>query len=138
MKLIAADMYSFESLIERGYTYVDKTRLRHPFVYDTLGRQFFLRRLRCFWKSTFISVRVASSGNMGNSGIDAVPETYDHMYVMVFKRNKSVAEALVQIKKKRYRENFLGSDKEIILIVINFDSEKCDFDKWMVERVGER
>ena len=55
MKPIATDTYSFESLIKRGYTYVDKTGLLYPLINDTLGGQFFLSRPRRFGKSLLVS-----------------------------------------------------------------------------------
>ena len=55
MKPIATDTYSFESLIRRGYTYVDKTEFLYPLINDTLGSQFFLSRPRRFGKSLLVS-----------------------------------------------------------------------------------
>ena len=55
MKPIATDTYDFPSLIERGYTYVDKTGVFYPLVDDRHGKQFFLARPRRFGKSLLVS-----------------------------------------------------------------------------------
>jgi hypothetical protein len=68
--------------------------------------------------------------------IDAVMETPDHVYVMEFKRDKSAAEAMAQIKDKKYYEKFLTSDKKITLVGVNFDSERRTIAEWVVEKVG--
>jgi hypothetical protein len=59
---MATDMYSFENLIKRGYTYVDKAGLIYSLINKSPGGKFYLPRLRRSGKSTFISVRVASVG----------------------------------------------------------------------------
>ena len=81
----------------------------------------------------FIGVGVTPEVHTNEGSIDAVMETPDHVYVMEFKRDKSAAEALAQIKEKNYCEKFLGSGKKITLIGINFDSEKRNFDEWTAE-----
>ena len=84
----------------------------------------------------FIGVGVTPEVHTNEGSIDAVMETPDHVYVMEFKRDKTAAEALAQIKEKNYCEKFLGSSKEITLIGINFDSEKRNFDEWVAEKYG--
>ena len=81
----------------------------------------------------FIGVGVTPEVHTNEGSIDAVMETPDHVYVMEFKRDKSAAEALAQIKEKDYCEKFLGSGKKITLIGLNFDSEKRNFDEWIAE-----
>ncbi|MGN0847084.1 MAG: AAA family ATPase, partial [Kiritimatiellia bacterium] len=55
MEKAATDIYSFEKLRERGYTYVDKTAGLWPLVNDSVGSQFFLARPRRFGKSLLVS-----------------------------------------------------------------------------------
>ena len=43
---------------------------------------------------------------------------------MLIKRVCCVAEALSQIKEKKYFEKFLGSSKKITRVGVNFDFEK--------------
>ena len=85
----------------------------------------------------FIGVGVKPEVHTNEGSIDAVMETPDHVYVMEFKRDKSAAEALAQIKEKNYCEKFLGSGKKITLIGVNFDSEKRNFDEWKAEAFSQ-
>ena len=55
MEKIATDIYSFEELRKKGFTYVDKTDVLWPLVNESIGKQFFLARPRRFGKSLLIS-----------------------------------------------------------------------------------
>ena len=55
MKPIATDTYNFQRLIEKGYTYVDKTGVLYRLVNEQLGKMFFLARPRRFGKSLLVS-----------------------------------------------------------------------------------
>ena len=80
----------------------------------------------------FIGVGVTPEVRTNEGRIDAVMETPDHVYVMEFKRDSSAAEALAQIKEKKYYEKFLGSGKKITLVGVDFDSEKRTIAEWVV------
>jgi hypothetical protein len=86
----------------------------------------------------FIGVGVTPEVRTNEGRIDAVMETPDHVYVMEFKRDKSAAEALAQIKEKKYYEKFLASGKKITLVGVNFDSEKKTISEWVVEDLLNR
>ena len=81
----------------------------------------------------FIGVGVTPEVRTNEGRIDAVMETPDHVYVMEFKRDKSAAEAMAQIKEKKYYEKFIASGKKITLVGINFNSEKRTIAEWVVE-----
>jgi hypothetical protein len=83
----------------------------------------------------FIGVGVTPEVRTNEGRIDAVMETPDHVYVMEFKRDKSAAEALTQIKEKKYYERFLGSGKKITLVGVNFDSEKRTIAEYLIESI---
>ena len=83
----------------------------------------------------FIGVGVTPEVRTNEGRIDAVMETPDHVYVMEFKRDKSAAEAMAQIKEKKYYEKFLGSGKKITLVGVSFDSDKRTIAEWVVEKV---
>ena len=51
----ATDVYTFENLRKRGYTYVDKTAILLPLLDETVGNQFFIARPRRFGKSLCVS-----------------------------------------------------------------------------------
>ena len=52
------------------------------------------------------------------------------------KLNKTAADALTQIKEKRYHEKYLASGKRITLVGINFSSESRTIDDWKSEVVA--
>jgi hypothetical protein len=81
----------------------------------------------------FIGVGVTPEVRTNEGRIDAVMETPDHVYVMEFKRDKSAAEAMAQIKEKKYYEKFIASGKKITLVGVNFDSEKRTIAEWVAE-----
>ena len=83
----------------------------------------------------FIGVGVTPEVRTNEGRIDAVMETPDHVYVMEFKRDKSAAEAMAQIKENKYYEKFLGSGKKITLVGVNFDSEKRTIAEWVTEKL---
>ena len=45
------------------------------------------------------------------------------------------AEAMVQIKEKKYYEKFLGSGKKITLVGVSFDSDKRTIAEWVTEKL---
>ena len=51
MEKLATDIFTFEKLIENGFTYVDKTDRLLPLVDMSIGFQFFVARPRRFGKS---------------------------------------------------------------------------------------
>ena len=83
----------------------------------------------------FIGVGVTPEVRTNEGRIDAVMETPDHVYVMEFKRDKFAAEAMAQIKEKKYYEKFLGSGKKITLVGVSFDSDKRTIAEWVTEEI---
>ena len=83
----------------------------------------------------FIGVGVTPEVRTNEGRIDAVMETPDHVYVMEFKRDKSAAEAMAQIKEKKYYERFLGAGKKITLVGVSFDSDKRTIAEWVTEKL---
>ena len=55
MEKIATDIYTFEELRKKGFSYVDKTAIIWPLVNESIGKQFFIARSRRFGKSLLIS-----------------------------------------------------------------------------------
>ncbi len=70
---------------------------------------------------TGATVRCEESTNIGR--IDAVLETANKIYIMEFKMG-TAAEAIKQIKEKKYYEKYQGMGKEIILLGIGFDANE--------------
>ena len=65
--------------------------------------------------------------------IDAVAETDKHIYIMEFKVGKA-AQAMQQIKDKRYHEKYLNRGKEITLLGVGFDPETRNIGDWKEEK----
>ena len=55
MEKAATDIYTFENLRKRGYSYVDKTAILKQLADDSRGGQFFIARPRRFGKSLAVS-----------------------------------------------------------------------------------
>ena len=55
MEKAATDIYTFDNLRKRGYSYVDKTAILKELVDDSRGSQFFIARPRRFGKSLAVS-----------------------------------------------------------------------------------
>ena len=55
MEKAATDIYTFDNLRNRGYSYVDKTAILKELVDDSRGSQFFIARPRRFGKSLAVS-----------------------------------------------------------------------------------
>ena len=83
----------------------------------------------------FIGVGVTPEVRTNEGRIDAVMETPEYVYVMEFKRDRSAAEAMAQIKEKKYYEKFLGSGKKITLVGVSFDSDKRTIAEWVTEEI---
>ena len=81
----------------------------------------------------FIGVGVTPEVRTNEGRIDAIMETPEHVYVMEFKRDKTAAEAMAQIKGMKYYEKFVGTGKKITLVGVNFDSEKRTIGEYLAE-----
>jgi hypothetical protein len=68
--------------------------------------------------------------------IDLVVEFSDKIYIIEFKCNRSAKAALKQIHDKGYADMFRQSGKKIILLGVNFDSEKRNVAEWVWETKG--
>ncbi len=66
--------------------------------------------------------------------IDMVVETKDKVYIMEFKCNQSAEKAIEQIKEKNYYLTYKNKGKEIILLGINFSTEKRNVENWKFEK----
>jgi len=64
--------------------------------------------------------------------IDLVMEFTDKIYIIEFKCNQSAEAGIKQIREKSYDEKFKQSGKKIILMGINFDTEKRNVTEWKV------
>ena len=141
MKPIATDIYTFSELIARGVVYVDKTDLLHDLIVGS-SKQFFLARPRRFGKSLTVSTLQAIFEGRRRlfAGLAIEPawdwtKTWPVLRLDMGSCQAASAEALAQIKEKRYHEKYLASGKRITLVGMNFSSEKRAVDDWTSEVV---
>ena len=64
---------------------------------------------------------------------DCVVETKNSVYIFEFKRDSSAEEALKQIEEKGYASPYSADSRAIYKIGVNFNSEKCNIDGWLVK-----
>ncbi len=65
--------------------------------------------------------------------IDAVVETKKRVFVFEFKLHGTAAEALSQIRDRKYHEKYLASGKELTLVGAAFDEKTRNLGEWIVE-----
>jgi len=68
--------------------------------------------------------------------IDMVVESKDKVFIIEFKANQSAEQAIKQIKEKGYAEQYRIKGKEIILIGINFSTEKKNISEHLIETIN--
>ncbi len=66
-----------------------------------------------------------------NGRIDMVMEFEDKIYIIEFKCDQSPEAAIRQIREKGYDRKFRQSGKKLILLGVNFSTEKRNVDKWV-------
>jgi hypothetical protein len=67
--------------------------------------------------------------------IDSIVETENNIYIIEFKANQTAEKALQQIKDKNYADRFKIKDKELVLVGINFDTEKLNIKDIKIEEI---
>lgn len=65
--------------------------------------------------------------------IDMLVETASNVFIIEFKCNQDAEKALQQIKDKNYAGSFKLKDKEIVLIVINFNTETKNIEEIKID-----
>ena len=66
--------------------------------------------------------------------IDAVIKTENNIFIIEFKANQSAEKAIQQIKTKKYALKYANDKREIIMLGINFDTEKKQIEDWKLEK----
>ena len=91
---------------------------------------------------TIFYLMIAASGGKAQSSvltnrgrIDLVVTFPDETYIIEFKCNQSAEAGIKQIKDQGYVEKYRQSGKRIILMGINFSTEKRNLAAWQVEQV---
>jgi hypothetical protein len=82
---------------------------------------------------TLVGVYIEVEVTTNNGRIDAVMETTERIYIIEFKLHDSAADAIQQIKTKKYYEKYLNSAKELILVGAAFDQQTRNIGEWLIE-----
>ena len=94
-----------------------------------------------YWQSLFylicymLQVYVQAEVRTNSGRIDLVAQVADSVWIFEFKLDKSAEEALAQIKEKNYPEKYLGGGRRILLVRVNFDSEKGQIKEYRTEEL---
>ncbi len=97
------------------------------------------KRDEAYFHTVFFLIVSASGVNASSEvlacdgRIDLVMEFADKIYIIEFKCNQSAEAGIKQIREKGYDDKFKQSGKKIILMGINFDTEKRNVADWKVE-----
>ena len=81
---------------------------------------------------TLIGLIIEAEVKTNKGRIDAVIVLEDSIYIFEFKLEGSKEEALNQIKEREYYQKYQNSNKKIVLVGVEFDSEKRNIGEWLV------
>ena len=102
-----------------------------PYQLHQKTERFYHAVIHLFFK--YIGLDVQSEVSTARGSADSIVVFGDKVYCFEFKLDRSAGEALEQIKKKGYVDAYLHTGKKIILVGVNFSSEKREIDEWKVE-----
>jgi hypothetical protein len=72
---------------------------------------------------TLIGFEIEAEVTTNRGRIDCVLQTSDNIYVIEFKLNGSKEDALKQIQDKQYAQKYQSSDKQVVLLGVEFDQK---------------
>ena len=88
----------------------------------------------CFYLMVSASGMNAASEVITSRGrIDLLVEFDDKIYIIEFKCNQTADAGLAQIRENGYAEPYEKTGKKLILMGINFSSEKKNVEEWKAE-----
>jgi Predicted AAA-ATPase/PD-(D/E)XK nuclease superfamily len=90
---------------------------------------------------SYLGMFVSSEVHSSQGRADAVVETATDIFIFEFKfsdsrHKKTAAEAMAQIKAKKYGDKYQTSNKTLTAIAFNFDATTRCIDEWMVEEIS--
>ena len=85
---------------------------------------------------SLLGVYIKSEVHSSKGRADSVVETATHVYLFEFKFNKTAAEAMQQIKTKKYADKYENSGKIIVGIGVNFKTDEKEINEWQVEELS--
>ena len=81
----------------------------------------------------FLKLNVESEITHHKIRLDLKLETDEHLYIIEFKLNETVEDAMAQIKNKKYTQSYKNSPKTVHLVGINFSKTERNVDSWSSE-----
>lgn len=83
---------------------------------------------------SLLGMQVEVEKRISNGRIDMVVKMNHYIYVMEFKYDGSVQDAMKQIKEKEYALPYQRDKRKVILVAVNFDSKTRNIDSnWIIE-----
>jgi hypothetical protein len=79
---------------------------------------------------TLLGYHVEVESHTNKARMDAVIKTDTHIYVIEFKLDKTVEEALEQIKDRNYPQKFALDQRQKVQVGVSFDSNKGEIKDW--------
>ena len=82
---------------------------------------------------SFLKLNVESEITHHKGRLDLKLETEKHLYIMEFKLDETVEDAIAQIKNKEYTQSYKNSPKTVHLVGINFSKTERNVENWSSE-----
>ncbi|MEM6696961.1 MAG: ATP-binding protein [Bacteroidota bacterium] len=86
--------------------------------------------------TSFMGYHVQSEITKHKGRLDLLVETDDHLYLMEFKLDEPIENAIEQIKTRQYAAAYKNSSKTVHLVGIGFSKEERNVEDWEVEIWG--
>ncbi|MEM0991931.1 MAG: ATP-binding protein [Bacteroidota bacterium] len=83
--------------------------------------------------TSFMGYHVQSEITRHKGRLDLLVETDDYLYLMEFKLNEPIKNAIEQIKNRAYAAAYKNSPKQVQLVGISFSKEERNVEDWSVE-----
>ncbi len=84
---------------------------------------------------TNLGFRINTEVKTNKGRMDAVITTPKFIYIFEFKLDQSAEAAIAQIKGREYYQKYLLSEKQLILVGVNFDSKTGQIDDWVSDAI---
>lgn len=102
-----------------------------PYPAQELSEHYHQSLLYMIFRLMSLNMRAEVRTSAGN--IDAVIELASGVWIFEFKFNRSAEEALRRIHEKNYAAPWQGDVRPVLLVGVNFNSEKRNIEEWKVE-----
>ncbi|PCK09602.1 MAG: AAA family ATPase [Alteromonadaceae bacterium] len=117
-------------------TFVDQLRIflaNVPYDITLKNEKYYQSLFFVICKLLAFTAEVEVSTNKGR--IDCVIQTDNAIYVIEFKLQGTKEAALQQIKDKQYAQKYLGQNKRVVLLGVEFDHEQSNIGEWVEESI---